>query len=63
MYSEKSKLVICLDSFLIFLLGNVSTCISLWDDCLVKFANLQCFPLASFARSYRVTDEAFIAET
>ena len=33
------------------------------DDCLVKFANLQYFPLASFARSYRVTDEAFIAET
>ena len=28
----------------------------------VKFAKLQYFPLASFARSYRVTDEAFIAE-
>ena len=27
------------------------------------FANLQYFPLASFARSYRVADEAFIAET
>ena len=26
-------------------------------------ANLQYFPLAPFARSYRITDEAFIAET
>ena len=33
------------------------------EDCLVKFANLQYFPLVSFARSYRVTDEAFVAET
>ena len=30
---------------------------------LVKFANLQYFLLAPFARPYRVTDEAFIAET
>ena len=38
---------------------------NLRDDCLVKFANLQYFPLASFARSYiaMVTDEACIAET
>ena len=27
------------------------------------FCCLQYFPLASFARSYRITDEAFIAET
>ena len=39
------------------------TVISLRDDCLVKFANLKYFPVASFARSYRVTDDAFIAET
>ena len=31
--------------------------VSLWDDCLAKFANLQYFPLAPFARSYRITDE------
>ena len=30
---------------------------------LFKIANLQYFPLASLVRSYRVTDEAFIAKT
>ena len=30
---------------------------------LLKFANFQYFPLANFARFYRVTDEALIAET
>ena len=30
---------------------------------LVKFVYLQYFPLAHFARYYRVTDEALIAET
>ena len=30
---------------------------------LLKFANLQYFPLALFAIFYRVTDEALIAET
>ena len=52
MYSENSKIVICLDSFFIHIYdiwGNFSTYISLLDD----FAN---FPLASFARNYRVTD-------
>ena len=39
-------------------LRNLSTYISLYDGCLARFANLQYFPLASFTRSYRVTDEA-----
>ena len=30
---------------------------------MLKFANLQHFPLASFARSYRVNDEALKAES
>ena len=30
---------------------------------LLKIASLQCFPLALFARSKKVTDEALIAET
>ena len=30
---------------------------------LLKFANLQHFPLALFARSYRVNDEALLAKT
>ena len=30
---------------------------------MLKIANLQYFPLAPFARFYRVTDEALIAET
>ena len=36
------------------------------EDNMLQFtltAYLQYFPLAPFARSYRVTDEAFIAET
>ena len=33
------------------------------SDPLVKFSKLQYFPLAPFARSYRVIDEVLIAET
>ena len=62
---EKSKKDICLNSFSeqIYIIWVILTYISLSDECLLNFANLQYFPLASFATSYRVTDEVFIAET
>ena len=55
MYSENSKIVVCLDSlskqiYYIWVLFG--------DYCLVT-----AFSSGSFARSHRVTDEAFIAET
>ena len=63
MYSDKSKIVICLDSFSKqFQFYNIWVIFRL-ISVFVKFANLQYFPMASFARSYRVTDEAFTAET
>ena len=66
MYYENSKKGICLVSFskqlyniwVIFQLIVFET-----TAMVVTFSNLQYFPLASFARSYRVTDEVFIAET
>ena len=61
MYSENSKIVTCLDSFSqqIYDIWVTFCPISVF----VKFGNLQYFPLASFSRSYRFTDDAFIAET
>ena len=47
-----------LNIWVIFLLISVFE-----TTALLMFSNLQYFPLASFARSHRVTDEAFIAET
>ena len=41
----------------------ISSYISISDDCLLKFANSQHYPPAPFAKFYRVTDEALIAET
>ena len=63
MYSENSKITTRLYTVITNLkyLGNCSNNIS--RLCLVKLANLQYFPLAPFARSYRVTDESFLAIT
>ena len=65
MYSENSKIVICLDSFSkrIYNIGVlvIFRLITFFD--LTALFNLQYFPLASFARSIRVTDWAFTAET
>ena len=60
MFSENSKIITRLDSFskpIYFLL------ICLLDECILKFANLQYFPLTPFVTTYRVTDEASIAKT
>ena len=59
MHFEKSKIDICLDSFSeqIYIIWVILTYISLLDDCLI-------LPIYSiFLWLYRVTDEAFIAET
>ena len=65
MYSVNPEIVICLDSFSkqIYNIWVLFRHIRDEDDCRVKFAKLLYFPLASFARSHWVTDEAFIAET
>ena len=66
MYSENTKIIIRLDSFseqiknkwVIFRLISVYQSLRL-----LNFANLQYFSLALAARSCRVTDAAFMAET
>ena len=63
MYFENSKIVICLDSFSkqIYNIWAIFRLISVFETTALLY--LQYFPLASLARSYRVTDETFIAET
>ena len=61
MYSEKSKIVLCLDSFSkqINNIWVIFRLISVFET--TALLNLPFYSV--FARSYRVTDEAFIAET
>ena len=65
MYSENSDIVRFkfLFHFFFYNIWEIFRLISVFDDCLVKVATLQYFPLGYFARVHRVTDEAFIAET
>ena len=59
MYSEHSKIVVCIDSFSkqIYNIWVFFGLISVFETtAAVKFAKLQYFSLASFARYNRVTD-------
>ena len=62
MYSENSKIVILLDSFS-KQIQKVWVIFRIISSIFETTANLQYLPLAPFARSYRVTDEGFSAET
>ena len=66
MCSENSKIVICLDSFSkqIYNIWVIFRLILVFETTsLLNLPIYSIFLLASYARSYRVTDEAFVAET